>query len=106
MECSINNPALSLLMKQLVIGQLQKAPNFSAFHWSPHGSLISIGRETSLITKSDQRGPSHQLLQLCTAYTACSESDQAVWAVYSCSSWLFFEVRKGAVFFFFNWFVI
>ena len=27
MECSINNPALSLLMKHLVTGQRQKAPN-------------------------------------------------------------------------------
>ena len=66
MECSINNPALSLLMKHLVIGQRQKA-NFSAFHWSPHGSLVSIGQnfittrvvhlpkktETSSITESD-----------------------------------------------------
>ena len=66
MECSINNPALSLLMKHLVIGQRQKA-NFSAFHRSPHGSLVSIGQhfvttrvvhlpkrtETSLVTKSD-----------------------------------------------------
>ena len=25
------------------IGQRQKAPNLSAFHWSPHGSLVSIG---------------------------------------------------------------
>ena len=32
MECSIINPALSLLMKHLVIGQRQKASNFSAFH--------------------------------------------------------------------------
>ena len=68
MECSINNPALSLLMKHLVIGQRQNPPNFSAFHWSPHGSLVSIGQnfvttkvvhlpkrtETSLITESDQ----------------------------------------------------
>ena len=46
MECSINNPALSLLMKHLhvVIGQRQKAHNFSALHWSPHGSLVSIGQ--------------------------------------------------------------
>ena len=44
MECSITNLALSLLMKHLVIGQPQKAPNFSAFHWSPHGSLVSIGQ--------------------------------------------------------------
>ena len=44
MEGSIINPALSLLMKHLVIGQRQKAPNFLAFHWSPHGSLVSIGQ--------------------------------------------------------------
>ena len=44
MECSIVNPALALLMKHLVIGQRQKASNFSAFHWSPHGSLVSIGK--------------------------------------------------------------
>ena len=31
MECSIINPALLLLMKHLIIGQRQKAPNFSAF---------------------------------------------------------------------------
>ena len=87
-DCSINNPALSLLMKHLVIGQRQKAPNFSAFHWSPHGRLVSIGQnfvttkvvhlpkrtETSVIAKSDQSGPNHQLLQLCTACTAWSES--------------------------------
>ena len=66
MECPINNPALSLLMKHLVIGQRQKAPYFSAFHWSPHDSLVSIGQhfvttrvvhlpkrtETSFITES------------------------------------------------------
>ena len=85
-------------MKHLVIGQRYKAPNFSAFHWSPHSSLVSIGQnfvtarvvhlpkrtETSLITESDQSGPNHQLLQLCTA---CSDSDQAVQAVRSCISW-------------------
>ena len=68
MERSITNPALSLLLKHLVIGQHQNAPNLSAFHWSPHGSLVAIGQhfvstrvvhlpkrtETSLITESDQ----------------------------------------------------
>ena len=44
MECSINSPALPLLMKLLVIGQRLKTPNFSAFHWSPRGSLVSIGQ--------------------------------------------------------------
>ena len=73
MECCIINPAPLLLMKHPVIGQRQKAPNFSAFHWSPHGSLVSIGQkhfvttrvvllpqrtETSLITESDQSGHS------------------------------------------------
>ena len=79
----------------------KKTPNFSAFHWSPRGSLVSIGHfvatrvvhlpkstESSLFTESDQRGPNHQLLQLCTARTAWSDSDQAVRAVHSCNSWL------------------
>ena len=76
MECSINSPALSLLMTHLVIGQRLKISNFSAFHWSPRASLVSIGQhfvatrvvhlpkstETSLITESDQSGPNNQLL--------------------------------------------
>ena len=41
-DVPIKNPALLLLMKHLVTGQRQKAPNFSAFHWSPHGSLVAI----------------------------------------------------------------
>ena len=91
-ECSINNPALSLLMKHLAIGQRLKTPYFSAFHWSPRGSLVSIGQyfvatrvvhlpkstETSLLSESDKSGPYHQLLQLCMASTAWSNSDQAV----------------------------
>ena len=44
MECSIISPALSPFMKHLVIGQRQKAPNFSAFHWSLYGSLVPIGQ--------------------------------------------------------------
>ena len=73
--CSIINPALLLLMKHLVIGQLQKDPNFSAFHWSPHGSLVFIGQyfvttrivhfmkraKTSLITEFDRSGLYHQI---------------------------------------------
>ena len=71
-------------MRHLVIGQRQKAPNFSAFHWSPHGCLITIGQhfvttrvvhlpkrtETSLITESDQSRANYLLLQLCTVRTA------------------------------------
>ena len=39
MESSIINPAPSLLMKHLDIGQRQKAPDFSAFI-----GLVSIGQ--------------------------------------------------------------
>ena len=58
-ECSIISPALSLLMKHMVIGQRQTAPNFSAFHRSPHGSLVSIGQtfrnhEGSIFTEKDR----------------------------------------------------
>ena len=73
MACSIVSPALSLLKKHLVTGQRQKAPNFSAFHWPPEGSLVSIGQhfvttrvvhlpkriKISLNTKSNQSGPNH-----------------------------------------------
>ena len=75
MECYIIKPAQSLLMKHLVIGQRSKAPDFSAFHWSPRGNLVSIGQhfvitrvvhlpkrtETSLITESDRVGPIREL---------------------------------------------
>ena len=37
-ECSIISLALSFRTKRLVIGQLQKAAKFSAFHWSPSRS--------------------------------------------------------------------
>ena len=56
MECSIINPALSLFMKHLVIGQRKKTPNFLAFHWSPHISLVSIGQHFVFI-RIYQKGP-------------------------------------------------
>ena len=69
----------------------QKAPDFSAFHWSPRGNLVSIGQhfvitrvvhllkrtETSLITES--------VIELVS--DLITESDQAVRAVHSCNSW-------------------
>ena len=100
-------------MRHLVIGQRQKSPNFSAFHWSPHSCLITIGQhfvttrvvllpkrtETSLITESDQSRANHLQLQLCTVCTAWSDSDQAVRAVHSCKSWLSFCLYQGKQFF-------
>ena len=79
MGCSINNPALSLLMKHLVIGQRQKTHNFSAFHWSPHGNPISIGQHfvtTNIKTEIKIEADLN------------TESDQAMLAVHSCNSWL------------------
>ena len=79
---SIINPALSLLTKHLAIGQLQKANNFSAFHWSQHGSLVSIGQhfvttsvvhlpkriETITITEFDRNGPNHRIGPGCVGH--------------------------------------
>ena len=57
MECSIINPAVSLFMKHLVIGQRKKnPPNFIAFHWSPHISLVSIGQHF-VFTRIYLKGP-------------------------------------------------
>ena len=67
-------------MRHLVIGQRQKAPNFSAFHWSPHGCLITIGQhfvttrvvrlpkrtETSLITEVE-------LITSCCSYARSAQ---------------------------------
>ena len=85
MGCLIINPALSLLMKHLVIGQRRKAPNFSAFYWPSHGSLVSIGQhfvttravhlpkrtETSLITESDRSGSDYRIGPGCAGH-ACA----------------------------------
>ena len=43
-ECSIIRLALSFWRKHLVIVQLQKPANFSAFHWSPSRSQAFIGQ--------------------------------------------------------------
>ena len=86
MECSINNPALTLLMKHLVIGQRLKlliSRLFIGHHavvWFPSVSIrthkllhLPKSTETNSITESDQSGPNHQLLQLCTVRTAWSD---------------------------------
>ena len=83
--CSINNPALWLLMKHLVT-------RLSGFHWSAFRD-----QEGRTFTEKDrnklnyQSGPNHHLLQLCTVRTAWSASDQSVQAVHSCNSWLLFR---------------
>ena len=95
MQCPINSPALSLLMKHLVTGHRLKTHNFSAYHWSPRGSLVSIGQhfvatrvlhlpkstETTLITESDQSG---------SLAIAAMHGQHNVRAVHSCYSWFRF----------------
>ena len=90
MDCSINTPAVSLfvtpasgmvryrdlVMKHLVIGQCQKVSNFSAFHWSPHGSLVSIGQHIVIANINTE-----------IEVDLNTESDHAVQAVHSCTSW-------------------
>ena len=78
MEFSIINPALSLLIKRLVIVQRQKALNFSVFHWSSHGSPLCTTRvvhlpkrtETSLITEAYLITESDQAVRVCIAAIA------------------------------------
>ena len=93
MGCSIINPALSLLMKHLVIGQRQKAPNFSTFHWSPHGSLVSIGQH--FVTTRVVHLPKRIETSLITEADLITESDQAVRAVHICSSWFCISVVQN-----------
>ena len=55
-----------------------KAPNFSAFHWSPYDSLVSIGQHfvtTNINTEIEIEADLN------------TESDQAMRAVHSCNSW-------------------
>ena len=63
-ECSISSLALSFWMKHLVIGQLQKPAEFSAFHWNQQGCTYTetnrndlIHHIGCLITISDRNGP-------------------------------------------------
>ena len=86
MEYSIINPTLSLSMKHLVIDQRQNAPILSAFHWSPHGSLVSIGQHfvTTLVVHLPKRTDTN----LITESDLITETDQIVRAVHSCNSWL------------------
>ena len=85
LECSIINPALSLFMKHLVIGQRQKAPTFSAFHLSKHANLVSIGQQ--FVTKRVVHLPKRTETSLITEADLITESDQAMRTVHSCNSW-------------------
>ena len=76
MECSIISPALLLSMKHLVIGKQQKAPNFSAFHWSSHASLGSIGQH--FIATRVVHLPKRTKTSLITESNLITELDQAV----------------------------
>ena len=79
MECSKISPALSLLMKHLVIGQRQKAPNFLAFF----GHYTVVCFVATMVVHSQKRTET----SLITEADPITESDKAVRAVHSCNSW-------------------
>ena len=69
----------------------QKAPNFSAFHCSPHGSLVSIGQhfETTRVVHLPLRTETSLINKNRTEADLITELDQAVRAVHSCFIYLF-----------------
>ena len=85
MEWPIISPALLLLMKHLVMGQCQKSPNFSAFHWSPHGSLVSVGQHFA--TTKVVHLPKRTKTSLITELDLITKLDLAVLAMHNCNSW-------------------
>ena len=77
-------------VKAKIYGVLyNQAPDFSAFHWSPRGNLVSIGQhfvitrvvhlrkrtETSLITESDRFGP----IRLLSLFRTLSPNRTRLW---------------------------
>ena len=65
-----------------------KSPNFSAFHWSPHSSLVSIGQH--FVTMRVVHLPKRTETSFITEADLITESDQAVRTVHSCNSWFYF----------------
>ena len=62
----------------------QKASNFSTFHWSSHGSLVSLGQH--FVTTRVVHSPKRTETSLITESDLVTESDQAVRAVHIYSS--------------------
>ena len=79
-------------MKHLVIGQRLNAPDFSAFHWSPRGNLVSIGQHL-VITRVVHLPKRTETSLIKLVSDLISESDQAVRAVHSCNSWFCFSFK-------------
>ena len=59
----------------------KNAPNFSAFHWSPHGRMVSIGQH--FVTTMVVHLPKRTETGLITEADLITESDQAIRAVHS-----------------------
>ena len=72
-------------MKHVGIGQCQKAPDFSAFHWPPHGSPVSVGQH--FITTRVVHLPKRTETSLITEVDLITKFDQAVRALQSYNSW-------------------
>ena len=86
--------------KKLLISRLFIGHYMVHVVWFPLVRVVHLPKrtETSLITESDQSGPNHQLLQLCTARTAWSEAAIAGFlfvVFYSCECKHEFEFHSG-----------
>ena len=101
MICSIIQLARSILMKRLVIGQRQKASNFSAFHWNGFHWSAFRNYEGSTFTEKGRNKLNYRIGSLRSdsviklVSNLITESDQAVRAVHSCNSWSFFKLKKN-----------
>ena len=89
LECPIFNPALSLLMKHLVNGQLQKPPKSSAFYWSSYASLVFIGHKGSTFTETGQNDLTYHIGRLITVSDRTGPDlilsyFQPIWKIFRC----------------------
>ena len=97
MDCSIIYPSISLLIKHLVIGTRQKAPNFSVFHWSPYNSLVSISQH--FVTTRVVHLPKRTDTNVITELDLITELDRAVRDVHSCNSWFLPQLERTCLVF-------
>ena len=68
---------------------------FSAFHWSPHDSLVSIAQ--LFVTMRVVYLPKRTETSLITEADLITVSDQAVRAEHSCNSWFQSQQNDGRV---------
>ena len=102
-QVSDSGPLGPLVFLQCSFWSALKAPDFSAFHWSARGSLVSIGQHfviTRVVQISKGRkqlnyriGPRRSASVIKLVSDLTTESDQTMRAVHRCNSW--FDITFG-----------